>query len=113
MRVEILHGDAVIGRSELDRLDPPMGVATGFFEPTDHFDPRRHAGDIEGRDNQHAVESGFSVRGPDGKNVECSGVWIRDFRDALDEIEVDVIGIPYPEYAARFGTHPHYTDYWN
>jgi hypothetical protein len=112
MRVEILHGHAVIGRSELDRLDPPMGVATGFLEPTDHYDPMRHAGDIEGLDNQHAAESMFSVRGSDGKVVECSGVWIRDYREALGEIEVDVIGIPYQEYEAHFGTHPHYTDYW-
>lgn len=33
MRVQVLSNGIVIGGAELTRLDPPMGVAMGHFEP--------------------------------------------------------------------------------
>jgi hypothetical protein len=39
----IFHGEVLIGRSKLEGGDPPMGVASGRFEPTDAFVPLRNA----------------------------------------------------------------------
>ncbi|WP_245443483.1 hypothetical protein [Rhizobium phaseoli] len=51
MKVEILYKGKVIGRSDLQPVDPPMGVAAGPFEATLDYDPLLHAYVIDGDDN--------------------------------------------------------------
>jgi hypothetical protein len=108
MKVMILAEAEFIGTSELDRLDPPMGVAVGVFTPTTAYDRSLHAGDIEGKENHLGLGAALSVEGPQGK-VECAGVHIADFRGGLGEIEVHVLGIS--NFEALFGDHPHFRSY--
>jgi hypothetical protein len=109
MKVKILAKAEVIGASELDRLDPPMGVAIGAFTPTIAYDRNLHAGDIEGKENQLGSGAALTVEGPQGK-VDCAGVHIADFSDSLGEIEVHVLGIS--NFEALFGDHPHFRSYY-
>ena len=111
MRVEILSGNMVIGSSVLDRLDPPMGVALGPFEPTQAYVAERHAGEVDGEPNSRPEHADLSVRDPDGGAIEGAGVHICDFQAALGEIEVQVI-IPDPAFETYFAAHPHYRAYW-
>ncbi len=37
---------------------------------------------------------------------------VGDYSDSLGEIEVTVIGIPYPAYEAYLGNHPHFKDHY-
>ena len=109
MKVEILSGGEVIGVGELDHLDPPMGVAFGPFIPTTAYDRTRHAGIIDGNENDLGLSATLVARGPHGE-IECSAVGIQDAQDALGEIEVSVLGIS--EFETYFGDHPDYKGYY-
>jgi hypothetical protein len=109
MRAEILADDKVIGTAELDRLDPPMGVAHGPFTATPAYERAIHAGEVDGQPNEIAADVSLTVRGPQGV-LECQGVWIADFQDTLGEIQVSVIGIS--DYETYFRDYPDYRAYW-
>ena len=71
----IFYDDVLIGRSELERGDPPMGVAFGRFEPTDAFAPLRNAMKLvcngagkEQRDARYLVRC---LRTNGGRNCSC------------------------------------------
>ena len=49
MIVHLLFNGIPIGAGSLMQLDPPMGIATGTFEPTDHYDRDSHANIVEGK----------------------------------------------------------------
>lgn len=108
MKVTILAGDEVIGIGELDRLDPPMGVAVGPFTPMPAYNRSLHAGDIEGKQNHLGLGANLSVEGSQGK-IDCVGVHIADYSDHLGEIEVHVLGIS--NFEVLFGDHPHFRSY--
>ena len=112
VQIEILHDAQVIGSADLSRLDPPMGVAVGNLHPGVAYDRLRHATDIEDRENPCARAEKLSARTADGGTIDCMAITVGDYSDALGEIEVTVIGIPYPAYEAYFGDHPHYKDYY-
>ena len=109
MKVEILSGDDVIGVAELNRLDPPMGVAFGPFQPTAAYEPSFHAGMIDGNENEAELRSVLGARGPRGM-IECAAIGIEDFQEALGEIQVSVMGIA--EFESYFGEHPDYKGYY-
>ena len=108
MRVEIHSGEDVIGTAELKELDPPMGVAVGVFAPTSVYVAATHAGEIDGQENRAAV-GGLSVHSAEGK-VECEGVWIADFQNTLNELQVSVLGIV--DFATYFADHADFHKYW-
>jgi len=89
VRFEILAGDVVIGWSELESGDPPMGVALGRL----HFTPAYGSA---------PVATALHVR-PEGEPFfePCGGVFITDLRDELgdDAIEVSVLGLDAQTYA--------------
>jgi len=83
----IFQGDMLIGRSALERGDPPMGVAFGQFEPTDAFAPLRiamkptHDGaGKEQRDTRYL--EGLCARTADGIALVCSHVEVCEYGEA-------------------------------
>ena len=106
MQVEIFHDGTLVGRSTLDAADPPMGVASGLFEPSPSYEPKAHAGKIEGTYNPNGADLPFVVQSADHGSVECQAVFIQDYSEGLNERHVSVLGIPYPDYETFFGEYP-------
>ena len=99
MRYEVLSGDAIIGWSELECGDPPMGVAFGRFHPSNLYVPSRHSG----------PNCGLRVR-PEGGDefIEPSEyVFIEDRSTefGLEGIEVSILGLGAATYERFFLDH--------
>ena len=109
----IYLGDVLVGRSALETGDPPMGVASGAFQPTPQFSPLHARGvpavDGEGKPIADVlVWEGLSAKTPDGADLECEGgVSITGYCPASSpwELEVFCLGIPYPLYEEIFPEH--------
>jgi hypothetical protein len=106
MRFEIKLGNEIIGFSELEAGDAPMGVAGGRFVAAPAYTSIQPYC-IEHRDCWVTIpELTVSIAG--GPPIECSGgVQINDFSPELGEegLEVYIQGIPYPYYAELFPHH--------
>ena len=113
MRVNILCQDAIIGYADLDPIDPPMGVAGGYFVPGSGYKPRLHAYAIDGDDNDLEARPELSARSDQHGTLECQGVVIEDFNETLQEINVTVLGMAYPNYESIFGSHALFKAYWH
>jgi hypothetical protein len=107
MSFEIYAGAAVVGHSELELGDPPMGVAFGKFIAAEGYQHIRH----ECQTN-HADQTALALRArsPSGDWLPCAGVGILDYSDHTDDgdapyVEVTVLGIPYPLYGELFPAH--------
>jgi hypothetical protein len=109
----IFRGATIIGHSALESGDPPMGVATGVFEPTARFLQIRDSWRpvVDGAGHRHPdmrAWDGLSVRTPDGIEVECQGgveVVEAGPADAPWGREVTCFCIPYPMYEQLFPAH--------
>lgn len=112
MQVEIYHDGKLVGRSNLDAADPPMGVASGPFEPGPCYASETYAGEIEGTDNPSGANLPYLVQSDDHGVVECQSVFIQDYSQALNERQVSILGIPYPDYETYFGEYPAFKEYW-
>jgi hypothetical protein len=93
-RFHIYFGEHLVGTSDLEFGDPPMGVAFGRFEPTDGYEK------ISGVQNQGHL----SVRSGNGVTLNASG-GVHVEGQVGDEMEVSVLGIPHSEYEALFPEH--------
>ncbi|MCV3765677.1 hypothetical protein [Rhizobium sp. TRM95796] len=113
MKVNVFHNGLLIGCSRLDAADPPMSVASGPFEPTSHYDPQRHASNIDGEDNTGRVEEQLSVRSEEFGGIDCQGVIIDDYSKTLGEISISVLCIRHPDYDTLFASSPAYKAYWD
>ncbi|MEA1647409.1 hypothetical protein UAJ10_00070 [Nitrospirillum sp. BR 11164] len=112
MKVSILQNGVVIGYSILDATDPPMGVASGKFEPTSDYDPQRHAFLVDEVYLERTVTPPLTAHLEDFGAIECAGVGIEDLRSMMEGIEVTVLGIPYPDYETFFSSYDAYKAYW-
>ncbi len=95
MRFDVLVDDIVVGWTELESGDPPMGVASGLLHPNDAY---------------AAVRPGatFRVRTPDGKLFEpTAGVHVVDYSTDIesDGIEISVLGLDSAVYRTYFAAH--------
>jgi hypothetical protein len=78
-----------------------MGVAGGRFES---YPAYANIQSIvrRSRDTSQA-HIGLSVRQPNGADIPHSGpILILDYSEELDEIQIEVMGIPHPLYAELF-----------
>jgi hypothetical protein len=94
MRYEVFAGDVMIGWSELERGDPPMGVALGVFHPSEAY--------------QGVAVGTLRLRPEGGAFFEpVAGVHIEDYSADLgaDGIEVSVLGIDADTYKQYFPMH--------
>lgn len=104
-RFHVLAGRILIGHSELDHGDPPMGVAAGRFMPTTDY-AAVQSRVIASRDGSQ-LDLTLRVLTPDGRELARDGqVQILDFSPELgpDGMEVQVLGIESPIYAELFPT---------
>ncbi len=104
-RFDILAGGTLIGHSELDHGDPPMGVAAGRFMPTAAYAAVQ--AQVIATRNGSQLDLTLRVLAPDGRELAGDGqVQILDFSPELgpDGMEVQVLGIESPTYAALFPT---------
>jgi hypothetical protein len=81
-----------IGWSHLEQGDPPMGVAFGVFHPLPGYAP---------------PHTDIVVHAPGGERIAASGVGIADPGEGLHSAgaEVEVLGIPWADYARLFPAH--------
>ncbi|WP_145735819.1 hypothetical protein [Nitrospirillum pindoramense] len=112
MKVSIQQGDVVIGYAILDATDPPMGVASGKFEPTSAYDSQRHAYFVDEAHADRTVTPPLTAHSDKFGAIECAGVGIEDFRGMMEGIEVILLGIPYPDYETFFSSYDAYKAYW-
>ena len=94
----------LIGHSELEYGDAPMGVAHGRFIPSpEYFEVQARIAGSYG-DQAHLEFSAFSE---DSTQVPCQAVAICDQSAELgpEEMYVELLGVPYPEYQAIFPHH--------
>lgn len=111
MLVEVFSDDVLIGTCNLDRLDPPMGVAVGDLAITKSYDKNLHAYLI---DEDSSKNRGGSLRLQSAENdrINYGEISIHDVSTSLGEIELTVFGIPYPEFETYFSEHPHHRSYF-
>jgi len=106
MRFEVKFGDEIIGFSELEGGDPPMGVASGRFVQTPAYASVQEYC-VKHRD--HWVSSpALTVCLSGGTPIECSGgVQIIDFSPELGSagIEIHLNGVTNPPYGDLFPRH--------
>ena len=103
---EIKLGNEVVGFSELEGGDAPMGVAFGALTPTPAYASIQPYC-IEHRDHWINI-SGLTVQTPSGVLIECSGgIQIIDFSPELGEagIQVHLNGVTDPPYDELFPNH--------
>ena len=102
-RFDVLADGEVIGFTQLEFGDPPMGVAFGGFVPNERYATFRDATPL--------LETGVravSLRAPDGTIIPSqAGTYVRDMSAEVGEegLEVEALGIPYPLYEILFPEH--------
>ncbi|KQX35799.1 hypothetical protein ASD04_13590 [Devosia sp. Root436] len=102
----IISDGQILGYSELEQGDPPMGVAFGRFVPAEGFDAfvRAVPPDITDGDRVH-IWNRLGARTSQGVVLQCAGVCIRyDLKDKHTS-EVEVLGISSPPYDELFPHH--------
>ncbi len=103
----IFHGDVLIGQSELEGGDPPMGVVGGVFLPADAFAPLRdEMEDLEGNWEMRRI-AGLSAKTAEGMTIPCRSVEVIESGEfnAPYALEVYCNQIDYPLYAQLFPHH--------
>ncbi|CAA2143503.1 hypothetical protein [Methylobacterium bullatum] len=108
MRVKAMYGivahGEVIGHSELESGDPPMGVAFGRFFPAAGFDAFvRTVPPDEAEGDEVLIWNALSATSPEGVVIDCAGVAVFCYAlgDEVD-LEVTVLGISSPPYGKLF-----------
>ena len=100
-----IHFDGkLIGHSELEGGDPPMGCAEGVFKPTENFaDFAANAPKAKEEDPAVTRWSGLKLTTASGEPIDCIDVVLMEVK-FIDETErrVDAIGIGYPLYEDLF-----------
>ncbi len=104
MRFEVKLGSEIIGFSELERGDPPMGVASGRFVPTPAY-ASIQSYCIKHREHWVSIPA-LTVWAAGGMPLECSG-GCSNHRLQLGEagIEIHLNGVTSPLYGELFRHH--------
>ncbi len=105
-RFKIFSGQTLIGWSNLEAGDPPMGVAFGQLLPTAEYAEIRSSIIAKNESAQDTLS--LSARTAENTNLEAlGGIHITDFSAELGEesIEVTVLGIESSMYEKLFPEH--------
>ncbi|MEB2844368.1 hypothetical protein [Endobacterium cereale] len=111
IKIEILHDGVVIGTSDIEAFDPPMGVATGVFTPTDAYKPRDHAYriDVDYREAGHEID--LAARCVEFGIIRSAGVVIEDASSLGEGRQVTVLGMYHDDYEVAFAADPVFRAY--
>jgi hypothetical protein len=111
LHVQLVSGGKVIGKSKLIPVDPTMGVATGYFEPTAVYDKSCHAFSIDGEGRKQPPDD-VILATEDGLEIPTRAVAIHDF-ESLGEIEVHAFFRDAGQYGSLFpGAYEAEKAYW-
>lgn len=106
-RFEIYAQGTLVGWSELEEGDAPMGCASGRFTPSSAYASFQEAVVNSSEGSQEHLH--LSVRVAGGEELKpVGGVRLVDLVKELGEAEglhVSVFGVGYPEYEALFPQH--------
>jgi len=105
-RFTVFSHDQLIGETDLEWGDPPMGVAGGRFIPAPAYGAIQEAVRESFGSSQAAL--GLTVRTADGSVLPGGGsVSLEDSSDVRgpEAMEVSVLGIAYPAYEEWFPQH--------
>jgi hypothetical protein len=106
-----IHSDGVlVGYSDLEGGDPPMGVAGGKFMPVRAYDQIRSFTCLSPSQRQIPSQECLKlvVRDSGGREIPSSGgIQITDYSAELgpEGLVVEVLGIGYPLYEELFPEH--------
>jgi hypothetical protein len=106
MRFEVKLGNAVVGFSELEGGDAPMGIALGRLFPTPAYSSIQPYC-INHRERWAAIPE-LTVGLVGGAPIQCSGgIQIIDFSPELGEagIQIHLNGVTNPPYSELFPHH--------
>ena len=106
MRFEVKLGNEVVGFTELEGGDAPMGVAFGRFLPTCAYS-KIQSYCITHREHG-VVMPELAIALPEGAPIQCSGgIQIVDLSPELggSGIQIFLNGVPYPLYGQLFPGH--------
>jgi len=108
MRFQVLIGDMVVGTSDLEYGDPPMGVAHGSLLPNSAYREFQHLTDEDGFVR---TQSEIRIRSVDGQQFlePSEGAFIQDFSTDMTkpEVEVSILGLHryedwFPEHYKKY-----------
>lgn len=106
-RFEVYSGPLLIGWSELELGDAPMGVAFGQFFPGPGYASVQPIV-VVAKGGPLPEELQLSIRDGGGVTLEASGgVHLVDhsFEVGPEGLEVSLLGVSYPEYETIFPEH--------
>jgi hypothetical protein len=105
-RFEVYSESSLVGWSELEFGDPPMGIAVGKFIPAPAYEHIQAA--VVQASGEGLPDLRLSVRITGGEVIQTvGGVHIADYSADLgaEGQEVSVLGISYPPYDLLFPEH--------
>ena len=84
--------------------DAPMGVAFGAFVPSEAYSQIQGECRVNHEDQSALC---LSIKTETGMTVPCAGVGILDYSEEIEppNMEVNVLGVPYPLYSVLFPEH--------
>ncbi|NEO84584.1 MAG: hypothetical protein F6J87_10075 [Spirulina sp. SIO3F2] len=106
VKYKIYANEELIGESELERGDSPMGVAFGAMEPTENY--WQYQAIIRKQDFDTIEKLNLQVRTEQDFALEpCVGVGIEDLSEEADEtlIEIAIVGLERALYEKYFVHH--------
>jgi hypothetical protein len=86
-----------------------MAAAGGRFVPTPDYAPRLHAYIIDGAHHDLDGKAELLACSAEFGMLRCEGIAIEDFNETLQEMNVNLLGIAYPDYETAFASqasHP-------
>src|SRR5579863_2167394 len=107
---EIYSAGILIGHSDLEHGDAPMGVASGRLIPLPAFEEIRKfvALDLKQQEMPSQKHLNLTIRESGGGEIASScGVQIMDYCAQLgsEGLIVEILGVPYPLYEELFPRH--------
>jgi hypothetical protein len=105
-RFEIYCESSLVGWSELECGDPPMGVAFGRFTPAPAYASIQ--AQVVAATYGEAASPRLVIRILGGSELQCTGgVHIADYSQEVgaDGLEVSVLGVSNPPYESLFPQH--------
>ena len=105
-RFKIFSGQTLIGWSDLEAGDPPMGVAFGQFIPTATYAEVQNSIIASNESDQCCLS--LSAKTAEDVHLEATGgIHITDLSTELgsESIEISVLGIEFAVYEILFSEH--------